>query len=79
MKVLVFTRTNYLENLMIIRPENDLILSHFFFFFMTKVAKHGGGREEMEDMNDKAIHLTCYQMQSYYLSPSYYLNCDRVS
>ena len=67
------------EPLMIIRPENDLILSHFFFFFMTKVAKHGGGREEMEDMNDKAIHLTCYQMQSYYLSPSYYLNCDRVS
>ena len=46
---------------------------------MTKVAKHGGGREEMEDMNDKAIHLTCYQMQSYYLSPSYYLSFDRVS
>ena len=46
---------------------------------MTKVAKHGGGREEMEDMNDKTKNLTCYQMQSYYLSPSYYLSFDRVS
>ena len=65
--------------LMIIRPENDLILSHFFFFLKTNVGKHGWGREEMQDVNDKSIHSSCYQMQNCHPGPYYYSNSDWVN